>query len=362
MTTRNAADSSEPSFWQRFIAELTFGNLFWTIGLALLGALIVSVFIFSSLEPVLHYLGHAVIQAVVVLLAHTAAGQWRGARMQRWKKQAIALVVSAPLGTLLAYVVMHLDDITDMLNPARLNAMRLMLGMTLFIGFMVGLASLYRERDAQANAQALTFALERQTLERQTADARLAVLQSQLAPHFLFNTLANVQALVESGSPRAAPVLASLIEYLRAAIPRIDDGAPTLGSEEALVRAYLDLMQMRMPDRLQYSLAIEPQLRAQRLPAMLLLTLVENAVRHGIDQSEVGGHIEVGARLHAATGRVRLWVSDTGVGIDESRASGTGLANLRARLAAAYGDRAQLLLSGVNPHGVHAEIELPADA
>jgi signal transduction histidine kinase len=362
MTTRDAADPVEPSFWRRFIAALTFGNLFWTVGLALVGALLFGVFFFTSLEPLLHYLGHALIQAVIVLLAHTAAGQWRGVRMPRWKKQVIALLVSAPLGTLLSYVVMDFSSLADILNPARLLAIRVMLGMTLLIGFMVGLASLYRERDEQANAQALTFALERQTLERQTADARLAVLQSQLAPHFLFNTLANVQALVESGSPRAAPVLASLIQYLRAAIPRIDDGAPTLGSEEALVRAYLDLMQMRMPDRLQYSLTIDPQLRAQRLPSMLLLTLVENAVRHGIDQSEIGGHIEVGARLHAATGLVRLWVSDTGVGIDESRGSGTGLANLRARLAATYGDRAQLLLSAVSPHGVHAEVELPAQA
>ncbi len=361
MTTRDAADLGEPLFWRRFIAALTFGNLFWTVGLAVVGALVFVVFFFPpELELLFHYLGHAVIQAVVVLLAHTAAGQWRDARMPRWKKQAIALAVSAPLGTLFSYVVMDFSSLADILNPARLNAIRLMLGMTLLIGLMVGLASLYRERDAQANAQALIFALERQTLERRTADARLAVLQSQLAPHFLFNTLANVQALVESGSPRAAPVLASLIAYLRAAIPRIDDGAPTLGSEEALVRAYLDLMQMRMPDRLRYSLTIDPQLRAQRLPAMLLLTLVENAVRHGIDQSEVGGHIEVGARLHAATGLVRLWVSDTGVGIDESRGAGTGLANLRARLAATYGDRAHLLLSAVSPHGVRAEVELPA--
>jgi signal transduction histidine kinase len=361
MTTHDAAEPSEPSFWRRFIAALTFGNLFWTVGLAVVGALIFVVFFFPpSLEILFHYLGHAVIQAVVVLLAHTAAGQWRDARRPRWKKQVIALAVSAPLGTLFSYVVMDFSSLTDILNPARLDAIRLMLGMTLLIGFMVGLASLYRERDAQANAQALTFALERQTLERQTADARLAVLQSQLAPHFLFNTLANVQALVESGSPRAAPVLASLIEYLRAAIPRIDNGAPTLGSEQALVRAYLDLMQMRMPDRLQYSLDVDPTLHALRLPPMTLLTLVENAVRHGIDPSETGGRIDVGARREASAGRVRLWVSDTGRGIDESQAPGTGLANLRERLAAVYGGDASLTLNAVQPQGVCVEIDFPS--
>jgi LytS/YehU family sensor histidine kinase len=170
-----------------------------------------------------------------------------------------------------------------------------------------------------------------------------------------------VQALVEGGSPRAAPVLASLIAYLRAAMPQLHEGAPTLKREESLVRAYLELMQMRMPDRLQIALSIDPQLHALRLPPMTLLTLVENAVRHGIDPSEAGGRIEVGAQRDAAAGRVRLWVSDTGCGIDESQAPGTGLANLRERLAATYGGHATLTLLDMQPHGVRAEIEVPAD-
>jgi len=173
--------------------------------------------------------------------------------------------------------------------------------------------------------------------------------------------LANVQALVESGSPRAAPVLASLIAYLRAALPQLHDSAPMLGREAALVRAYLELMQMRMPDRLQYTIDIDPAVHALRLPPMTLLTLVENAVRHGIDPSEAGGRIDVGARRDVATGRIRLWVGDSGRGIDESKAPGTGLANLRERLAASYGDRATLTLSDVQPCGVLAEIEIPGD-
>src|SRR5262249_21315654 len=138
----------------------------------------------------------------------------------------------------------------------------------------------------QARAQELKFALERSTLEKQALDARLSLLQAQIEPHFLFNTLANVQELVESGSPRAAPVLQSLISYLRAAMPRLHDGEPTLGNEEDLVRSYLELMHMRMPDRLQVAIDVDPALRAQRFPSMALLTLVENAVRHGIDPSE----------------------------------------------------------------------------
>jgi signal transduction histidine kinase len=355
----NVAVKDAP-YWRRVVADLSVTKVLVAVAGAFAGALLLSP-IFAPSLPVVF--SRTLFVAIVLLLAHSAAGQWRNLPLPlpRWLVQVLSVVVAAPLATLAVYAVATGGNVESMFGPERVSGMLFIGGFGLFLGLILALGALYRERDAQANAQALQFALERETLQRQAADAKLAVLQSQIEPHFLFNTLANVQALVESGSPRAAPVLASLIEYLRAAIPRIDDGAPTLGSEEALVRAYLEVMQMRMPDRLQYSVTIDPTLRAQRLPAMLLLTLVENAVRHGIDQSEVGGHIEVGAQLHAATGRVRLWVKDTGVGIDESRPFGTGLANLRARLAATYGDRAQLHLSAVSPHGVHAEIELPAD-
>jgi LytS/YehU family sensor histidine kinase len=271
--------------------------------------------------------------------------------------QLLAVGLSGPLATFIVYLLSTGGSVASIFeHPARVTGLMMIGGAALVIGLLITLGALYRERDAQANAQALTFALERETLQRQAADAKLALLQSQVEPHFLFNTLANVQALVEDGSPRAAPVLASLIAYLRAALPQLHDGAPTLGREEALVRAYLELMQMRMPDRLHYRVDIDASLRTLMLPPMTLLTLVENAVRHGIDPSEAGGRIEVGARREA--GGVRLWVADTGRGIDETKLPGTGLANLRERLASTFGARATLSLQAVEPHGVRAEIEL----
>jgi signal transduction histidine kinase len=349
-------------YWRRFFAALTGASVAWAAGLAIAASLlIVAVFNFKPPFPVL--LGRSLFIAVALLLAYTAAGQWRQGLVPRWVAQVVAVVLAAPLATLFVYILSTGGDFQEMFgNPARVTGIIIFVGSALFLGLVSGLGALYRERDAQANAQALAFALERETLQRQAADAKLALLQQQVEPHFLFNTLANVQALVEGGSPRAAPVLASLIAYLRAALPQLHDGAPTLGREAALVRAYLDLMQMRMPDRLQVSLSIDPQLHALRLPPMTLLTLVENAVRHGIDPSETGGRIEVGARRDVATGRVHLWVADTGRGIDETHAPGTGLANLRERLAATYAHRATLTLCGVTPSGVRAEIELPADA
>jgi signal transduction histidine kinase len=349
-TTATAPDAP---FWRRFVAELTLRRVGWAVGWALLVALLLSPIFKPSLWVVF---GRTLFVAVVMLMAYTAAGQWRRGPLPRWGLQVLAVVLAAPVATLFMYAVSVGGDLSIMFGYGRVSGMLLIGGCAVALGLVTGLGSMVREREAQASAQALQFALERETLERQAADAKLAVLQSQVEPHFLFNTLANVQALVESGSPRAAPVLQSLIAYLRAAMPQLHDGAPTLKREAALVRAYLELMQMRMPDRLQYSIAIEPPLDALRLPPLTLLTLVENAVRHGIDPSESGGQIEVGAE-RGATG-VRLWVRDSGRGLDETQAPGTGLANLRERLKAAYGERASLTLSAVQPQGVLAEIAI----
>lgn len=168
-----------------------------------------------------------------------------------------------------------------------------------------------------------------------------------------------MQALVESGSPHAGPVLASLIRYLRAAMPRLQGGECDLAQELGLVRAYLELMRMRMPDRLDFVIDVDPALQARPFPPMALLTLVENAVRHGIDPGEQAGRVEVGARLDAA-GMLHLWVADTGVGMADDAAPGTGLRNLRARLEARYGVRAELRLAEQAPHGLRAEIVVPA--
>jgi two-component sensor histidine kinase len=354
---RSVSTQQHSSFWRRFVAELTLRRVAWAVGWALLVALLLSPIFKPSLWVVF---GRTLFVAVVLLMAYTAAGQWRRAPLPRWGLQVLAVVLAAPLATLFMYAVSVGGDLSMMFGPGRVSGMLLIGSCAVALGLVTGLGSMVREREAQASAQALQFALERETLERQAADAKLAVLQSQVEPHFLFNTLANVQALVESGSPRAAPVLQSLIAYLRAAMPQLHEGTPTLKREEALVRAYLELMQMRMPDRLQYTLSIEPQLHALRLPPLSLLTLVENAVRHGIDPSENGGRIDVGAERGAAG--VRLWVRDSGRGLDESHTPGTGLANLRERLVAAYGGRARMSLSAVQPSGVLAEIVVPPDA
>jgi LytS/YehU family sensor histidine kinase len=169
-----------------------------------------------------------------------------------------------------------------------------------------------------------------------------------------------VQALVEAGAPQASDVLRSLIAYLRAAVPRLHEQATTLGQELELVRAYLDVMHMRMPDRLQFDLRVEAGTNGLQCPPMTLLTLVENAVRHGIDPSEEGGRIEIDVQLLRSSGRCQIRVEDTGVGLKAmGRGLGTGLASLRERLQLTFGGEAQLSLHDVEPHGVRAELSFP---
>ena len=189
---------------------------------------------------------------MVLLFAFTLAGAWRRRVLPRWVAQVLAIALGAVLSPLIVQLLAAGGDFSAFIGSRpHVRGYVLVTLSGALVGTLFGLGALYRERDAQVRAQALQFELERETLQRQAADARLQLMTAQIEPHFLLNTLANVQQLVESGSPRAAPVFRSLIAYLRAAMPQLHQAAPaTLGDEERLVRAYLELMLMRMPDRL----------------------------------------------------------------------------------------------------------------
>ena len=154
-------------------------------------------------------------------------------------------------------------------------------------------------------------------------------------------------------------MLRSLVAYLRAAVPRLDEPATTLGQELQLVQAYLELMHMRMPDRLQFALQVDDAALPLHCPPMTLLTLVENAVRHGIDPSEQGGRIDISVQRRGDRCVVR--VSDTGAGLRSTGDGlGTGLTSLRERLSLTFGGDAQLRVSAQHPTGVSAELDFPA--
>ena len=280
----------------------------------------------------------------------------------RWVLQVATVALVMPCATFAIYIVTSKPGETEFWHDTeRLTGFSTLCGLGLLLSPWIALGALVRQKEALARHQALAFDLERSEFARQALDARLHLLQAQVAPHFLFNTLANVQALVDTGSPQASAVLRSLIAYLRAAVPRLNDAATTLGQELDLVQAYLELMHMRMPDRLQFALHVDGGARALRCPPMTLLTLVENAVKHGIDPGEEGGRIDI--RVQCRGARCLVQVSDTGVGLQHAGDGlGTGLSTLRERLQLFFGDAAQLRLAAQTPHGVCAEVEFPADA
>ena len=175
--------------------------------------------------------------------------------VERWILQVVAVGAAMPV----TVFVMHRRATFPGAPPFFEDHNWMLVGFAaVLIAPWTAVATVVRQKETFARHQTLTFALERSELERQALDARLHLLQAQVAPHFLFNTLANVQALVDAGSPHAPAVLRSLTAYLRAAVPLLHESAATIERELQLVRPYLELMQMRMPDRLQYAMNVDP--------------------------------------------------------------------------------------------------------
>ncbi len=201
--------------------------------------------------------------------------------------------------------------------------------------------------------------LRAETNARRSVQAQLQLLQAQIEPHMLFNTLANVQGLISFDPPRASEMLDQLILYLRASLQVARSAQTTLGAEFALMQAYLELMAVRMGARLTYELHLSQELASLPIAPMLLQPLIENAIKHGVEPKVEGGKIVVTAQL--SEGSLLITCADTGLGLDAPAQPGTrvGLANVRERLQALYGEQAQFQLYANVPEGAIAEIRLP---
>ena len=195
------------------------------------------------------------------------------------------------------------------------------------------------------------------------AQAQLKMLQAQIEPHFLFNTLASVQQLVRKDPPRADFLLSQLIRYLREAMPDIRGMGSTLGREFGLVEAYLNIVRIRLDGRLEIKVTIPPELADISFPALIVQTLVENAIKHGIEPKPGSVHIYVTASETTVEGKqfIDVCVSDDGAGfgVAETMGTGVGLRNIRERLAGLYGSSARLSITEVKPSGVCATVRIP---
>jgi LytS/YehU family sensor histidine kinase len=213
-----------------------------------------------------------------------------------------------------------------------------------------------RERCAAAALHASR--LKQVDLERQMTEARLQVLQAQIEPHFLFNTLATVKRLYQVDVAAGRRMLRGLASYLTGAIAQMRGERSTLGGELEMVRGYLDVIKVRMEERLQVAVDVASDLHGERIPPMMVATLVENAVKHGINPRPSGGTVRISAKR--VDSRLRIEVSDDGMGFDKSSGFGVGLANTRARLATLFGDDARLSIRSRAGGGTTAAIELPS--
>jgi LytS/YehU family sensor histidine kinase len=246
-------------------------------------------------------------------------------------------------------------DLTD-----RAKQFALTMASGFWIGLFVSLFFLLTVREARARAAMLKAEADRNLLAKQTIESELKLMQAQVEPHFLFNTLASVQYLTEIDPPQASKLLGHLLAYLRAALPQLRSASATLGQELDLAEAYLNILRMRMGERLAFTIDVPAVFRAHAFPPVLLISVVENAVTHGLEPQAGGGTIRIDARHE--NDRLVVSVTDTGRGLAGGTAQpgqGVGLTNVCERLSALFGAAGRFTLVDVEPHGARATIEIP---
>ncbi|MBX3601367.1 MAG: sensor histidine kinase [Rubrivivax sp.] len=222
---------------------------------------------------------------------------------------------------------------------------------------------------AEVQAKKASATAEAESLKRQVVEARMAAMQAQVEPHFLFNTLASIDHLIETDPARASQMQKNLIALLRASMPTMREatgqagangsGVRELGRELAVIRPYLEILKVRMEERLTTEIAVPDGLLSAEFPPMMIQTLVENAIKHGLEPKAEGGHLRVAAEI--VHGKLQVTVADTGLGFGRAATAGTGvgLANIRERLQLLYGPKAALTVTENQPSGTVVTVTVP---
>jgi signal transduction histidine kinase len=216
---------------------------------------------------------------------------------------------------------------------------------------------------AEAKAAQATEVAESESLKRQVVEARMAAMQAQVEPHFLFNTLASIDHLIETDPPRASIMQKNLIALLRASMPTMREAnaqaTRDLGKELAMIRPYLEILKVRMEERLQTDVRVSDGLLSAEFPPMMLQSLVENAIKHGLEPKAEGGRLSVSAEI--VHGKLAVTVADTGLGFGKADTAGTGigLSNIRERLALLYGGKGSLNVTETPGGGTTVTITIP---
>jgi signal transduction histidine kinase len=280
---------------------------------------------------------------------------------RQYRVLALAVALAAAIGALFHMGIVSKGDFIDYSDPhpivhfAKLyQANFLRFGV---LGALFAVMFAYYRNESSDAAALQQVELDHARLDAQMGEARLLVLQAQIEPHFLFNTLAHVRRLYQTEPKAARGMLEDLMRYLTVALPQMRERDSTVERETTLAEAYLNIQRIRMGRRLSFEISFPDSLRHARMPSMMLLTLIENAVKHGLGPLPEGGFIRIDA--NADSGSLEVKVADTGRGFTSTSGTGTGLANIRARLTAVYGDKGRLSLKPNAPRGVTASIAFP---
>jgi|KBSMisStandDraft_5_1062788.scaffolds.fasta_scaffold30171_3 hypothetical protein len=218
---------------------------------------------------------------------------------------------------------------------------------------------------AEVKAAEAAETAESEQLKRQVVEARMAAMQAQVEPHFLFNTLASIDHLILTDPSRASQMQKNLIALLRASMPSMRESTPmahNLGREMAVIRPYLEILKVRMEERLQTDIQVPEGLLSAEFPSMMIQSLVENAIKHGLEPKAEGGRLTVKAEI--VHGKLAVTVADTGLGFGKAATAGTGvgLANIRERIKLLYGDRASMTVADNTPSGTIVTLTVPYQA
>ncbi|MFA6922282.1 MAG: histidine kinase [Gallionella sp.] len=270
--------------------------------------------------------------------------------LPRWAVLAVALPLSGAIGLTLGF---KLTGVGDWSHPYVVQSMSI----SLFFGLVASITFVLIERIGMLNETVRERQLKVIEQDKRALEVQLKLLQAQIEPHFLFNTLANVSSMVDSNPAQAKKLLERLNDWLRVALVRARSDHATLGDEIDMLENYLQILKIRFNERLNWKIEIAEEIRRRPFPPMLLQPLVENAVRHGIEPLLGGGEIHIRANLDNAT--LRIEVRDSGAGLIGESGSGTGLINVRARLATLFGEAGRLTLGDNAEGGTVAQLELP---
>jgi len=272
----------------------------------------------------------------------------------RFIVRVIAIIIGSFVGSLLGFVAIGEK------HPFFTREYAFFINIVLFgilFGSIITYYFLSRERIRSTEALMQEEKIKRLTSEKKAVETNLRLLQAQIEPHFLFNTLSNILSLLDTDLGKGKSMLMDLIRYLRTSLAKTREEATTLGQEMEMIKAYLNIFKVRMEGRLHYSIDIPDIIKDAPFPPMLVQPLVENAVKHGIEPTIEGGEVTIRAKSNGDMMRVE--VADTGTGLSKDGEVGFGISNVRERLQSLYGNRGRLILEENRPSGLKAIIEVP---